>query len=132
MSIKTRQTKQKKAIYDVLHKANTHLQADEIYNLVRKKIKNISLATVYRNLETMTAKSILYEVYVSGLPRWYEIKKNDCHGHLFCRRCYQLKDVVDCSLCFAKNKMQSMMHFKGEEVMYLVVGLCSKCDISRK
>lgn len=125
--MKTRQTKQKKAIYDVLERMNTHLPAEQIFKLVRKKVKNISLATVYRNLETMTDTGLLHEVYVSGFPKWYEIKKHECHGHLFCRDCHCLIDVVDCGLCFVKNRMEKDLKFSGEEIMYLVVGVCDKC-----
>ncbi|MBU0648340.1 transcriptional repressor [Patescibacteria group bacterium] len=128
MSTKTRQTKQKKAIFDVLEIEDTHLQADEVCRLVRKRVKNISLATIYRNLEAMTHKGVLHEVCVSGLPRWYEVKKYECHGHLFCKKCEQLFDVVDCGMCFAKNRMESKMNFCGEEVMFLVMGRCKECS----
>lgn len=130
--MKTRQTKQKKAIFEVLRQKDAHLQADEVYKLVRKQIKNISLATVYRNLESMASKGLLYEVYVSGRPRWFEVKKHDCHGHLFCRKCGKLFDVVDCSLCFAKKRMEKQMDFYGEETMYLVTGLCGDCKKLKK
>ena len=126
--MKTRQTKQKKAIYEILKKSRTHMTADEVYKKVKTKLKNISLATVYRNLETMTESGLFDEVYVAGWPKWFELKKYTTHGHLFCRNCAELKDVVECSFCLTWKKIEKEMNFKGEEFKFLVVGLCEKCN----
>jgi len=123
----TRLTRQKKAISQVLEKSGGHLTAEDVYKSVRRKIKNISLATVYRNLEQLAEKRLIDVVYIAGYPKWYEQKKYSSHGHLFCRNCGKLHDVVDCQLCFTKNKFAKEMKFQAEEFEFVVVGMCQDC-----
>lgn len=123
----TRLTKQKKAIIEVLAKNPIHMTAEEVFKRVRRRIKNISLATVYRNLEQMAEKRVIDVVYIAGYPKWYEYKQYTSHGHLFCRQCGQLYDVVDCQLCFAKNKFALEKKFQAEEFEFVVLGLCDSC-----
>lgn len=129
--IKRRLTTQKKTIFESLKKANTHLTADEVYNLVKKRLRNISLATVYRNLELMTESGLFDEVYIAGWPKWFEVKKYTSHGHLFCRHCGQLEDVVECSFCATEKMIEKEKNFKGEEFKYLIIGLCKICHAKR-
>jgi len=129
--VKSRLTRQKKAIYEVLKKSGDHMTADEVYAQVRKKLKNISLATVYRNLEGMTEKGLFDEVYVAGYPKWFELKKYTTHGHLFCRNCKELRDVVECEFCKTWKRIDKEMGFKGEEFKFLIIGLCENCKNER-
>ena len=49
-----RMTRQREVILEELRKVNTHPSADEIYEMVRKRLPRISLGTVYRNLEILS------------------------------------------------------------------------------
>ena len=50
---KLRYSKQRETIYDVLKNDETHPNVDTIYMNVRKVIPDISLGTVYRNLNLL-------------------------------------------------------------------------------
>jgi Fur family transcriptional regulator, ferric uptake regulator len=50
-----RMTRQRTVILEKLRKVATHPSADEIYEMVRKRLPRISLGTVYRNLEILIA-----------------------------------------------------------------------------
>ena len=45
-----RSTEQRELILETIRRADKHLDADEIYQLVRQKSPGISLSTVYRSL----------------------------------------------------------------------------------
>ena len=47
---KSRSTKQRAAILEILRKSGFHPTAEAIYREARKVLPNISLGTVYRNL----------------------------------------------------------------------------------
>ncbi|MDP3286289.1 MAG: transcriptional repressor, partial [Desulfobacterales bacterium] len=49
-----RMTRQRAVILEELKKVKTHPGADEIYEMVRKRLPRISLGTVYRNLEVLS------------------------------------------------------------------------------
>jgi hypothetical protein len=48
-----RMTRQRQVILEVLRNVNTHPRADEVYEMVRKRLPRISLGTIYRNLEIL-------------------------------------------------------------------------------
>ena len=82
--MKLSKTVQRKVIVDELRKLKCHPTADELYEVVRRKLPRISLGTVYRNLEVLSANG---EIQRLGLGR-----KQMCfdgnmsrHYHLVCR-----------------------------------------------
>ena len=48
-----RMTKQRSAIFDLLHKEAGFLSAQEVYEKLRAQGSDVGLATVYRNLQTL-------------------------------------------------------------------------------
>ena len=60
-----RYTKQREAVYRVLQTCGTHPTADEVYQLVREQVPHISLATVYKSLESFVHAGIAGQI--SGL-----------------------------------------------------------------
>jgi Fur family ferric uptake transcriptional regulator len=47
-------TRQRRVILEELRKVDTHPSADEVYEMVRKRLPRISLGTIYRNLEILS------------------------------------------------------------------------------
>ena len=46
-----RMTRQRQVIIDELRSVTSHPTADDVYDMVRRRLPNVSLGTVYRNLE---------------------------------------------------------------------------------
>ncbi|MBT8396976.1 MAG: transcriptional repressor, partial [Gemmatimonadetes bacterium] len=57
-------TEQRAAVYRFLSGTTTHPNADEVFRMVRAEVPGISLATVYKSLETLVncglAKKLTY------------------------------------------------------------------------
>mgnify|MGYP000917322524 CR=1 FL=1 len=123
-----RLTKQKELILQIMKTTDTHLTADEIWRLAKDELSGIGLATIYRNLELMVDGGLIEEIYIAGWPKWYELKKSGYHGHAFCEQCGRLQEVVNCSLCLVKNRLQQEEKFEGREWRFLVIGRCKKCQ----
>lgn len=123
----SRITRQKRVILDVLKVSTSHLTAEEVYRLAKKKMKAIGVATVYRNLEAMSEDGVIDTIYIAGSPKWYEMKKSGYHGHLFCEECGKLEDIVSCFLCLTKNQIKNMGGFEAYEFRILVIGKCKSC-----
>jgi Fe2+ or Zn2+ uptake regulation protein len=51
-------TTQRRLLLDILHQADTHLDAKELYRRAIEKDRNISLATVYRNLRLFSMQHL--------------------------------------------------------------------------
>ena len=48
------QTKQRQLILEAVRATNSHPTADELFQMIRRKLPTISLATVYRNLNFLS------------------------------------------------------------------------------
>ena len=87
-----RLTIQRKIILEELRKMHDHPTADVIYERVRKRIPNISLGTVYRNLELLSSRGIIRRVDIAGRKRRYDAKTTE-HAHIRCAICGRIVDV---------------------------------------
>jgi len=88
-----RMTKQKAAVYDILCSTTSHPTADWIYGEARKKIPEISLGTVYRNLQVLCRDGKILELnYGKGQSRF---DGNPApHYHFVCERCGKVYDFA--------------------------------------
>jgi Fur family ferric uptake transcriptional regulator len=53
-----RMTRQRKVILEELRKVNTHPSADELYEMVRKRLPRISLGTVYKDRTRLLPEAV--------------------------------------------------------------------------
>lgn len=86
-----RMTKQRQAILQTLQQIEEHPTAEDIYLEVRKKITNISLGTVYRNLNILLQEGKIGEIQTNKV-NFYDGNPNP-HYHLQCLKCKRLLDI---------------------------------------
>ena len=87
-----RATKQRAAILEALRDNRTHPTADQIYDMVRQQISNISKGTVYRNLQVLREDGAISELNLNGTLSRYE-EKQDKHYHFRCDKCGRVFDL---------------------------------------
>jgi Fe2+ or Zn2+ uptake regulation protein len=126
-SEKMRMTKQRQVILDVLRKENIHPTADTIYDLVRRQMPRISLGTVYRNLEILTALGEIQTLELSGSQKRYDGIPQK-HYHIRCLHCGRVDDAPIAPL----NRLEDDLY---ESTVYTImghrlefIGLCPECS----
>jgi len=88
----TRMTSQREIILAELKKNKQHLSADELYELVRKIMPRISLATVYRNLEFLAEAGMVARLEISGRQKRFDSELHE-HDHVYCVQCHKIENV---------------------------------------
>ncbi len=88
----TRMTVQRSVILDELRKLNTHPTADELYNIVRKRLPRISLGTVYRNLEHLAQSETILKLNIGENIKRFD-GCCDKHHHATCLVCGRIYDI---------------------------------------
>ena len=88
-----RMTKQRRIILDELRKLTSHPTADELYELVRKRLPRVSLGTVYRNLEVLSENGEVLKLESAGSQKRFDGDVRE-HCHVRCVRCGRVGDVV--------------------------------------
>ena len=87
-----RMTRQRKVILEELRKVNTHPSADEIYEIVRKRLPRISLGTVYRNLEILSDSGDIQKLETGCSLKRFDGNLSE-HCHIRCVRCDRIADA---------------------------------------
>lgn len=121
----TRMTKQRAVILETLRSVRSHPTADEIYGLVRKKMPRISLGTVYRNLDLLTASGEIRRLERAGVQKRFDGDLTP-HQHVRCESCGSVGDVFPpLPLPDASSIKLPGFYIKKTEVEF--IGLCPNC-----
>jgi Fur family ferric uptake transcriptional regulator len=125
-SNRLRITRQRMVILEELRKVKSHPSADEIYEMVRKRLPRISLGTIYRNLEILCGAGEIQRLDSGSSLKRYD-GRADHHYHIRCERCDRLEDIlfdpgVDLNLC-VKNFTDFSV--AGHKLEFL--GVCPDC-----
>jgi len=85
-------TEQRAAVYRYLADTYVHPTADEVYLAVRQDLTGISLATVYKSLETLVGCGLAVKLtYGDGSARYDG--RTDPHHHSRCLACGRMVDI---------------------------------------
>jgi Fe2+ or Zn2+ uptake regulation protein len=123
-----RYTDQRAAVYRFLCATLEHPTADEVFTAVRAQIADISLATVYKALETLvTCELAIKLTYGDGSAR-YDARTDD-HCHSRCLRCGNVRDIPDHHVA-ALPRIEVGDGFAAQGYRVEVVGLCRSCTAS--
>src|SRR5210317_1294800 len=119
-------TRQRKVILEELCKVDTHPSADEVYEMVRKRLPRISLGTVYRNLEILSEKGEIQKLELGcTLKRFDGIAEN--HYHIRCPQCDRVVDAPEDVEVAVNHDLKNATKFKiiGHKLEF--IGICPDC-----
>ncbi len=103
-----------------------HLTAEQVHDLAREKLPEISRATVYNTLNELVAMGELVVVDVVDGPKRYDPNVTAEHDHLVCERCHAIRDVPrDSQQPSVPDEARGGFLITGSEVIYR--GLCPEC-----
>jgi Fe2+ or Zn2+ uptake regulation protein len=91
MENKRRQTRQLQVVWEAIRDEKSHPTADQIYEKVRAVMPNISLGTVYRNLQKLVAEKKLQVLTVDRAQHFDPLVEG--HQHFICQKCDRVYDV---------------------------------------
>jgi Fe2+ or Zn2+ uptake regulation protein len=91
---KTRNTRQRTLILEILRTGKGHLTAEEVLQKARKKLPTVSLGTVYRNLHYLKENGFAREIRNGDDACARFEAAGDIHGHFHCRRCNKVRNIM--------------------------------------
>jgi len=122
-----RWTKQLKAMVDIIYGSNTHLTADEVYMEARKVYPNISLGTVYRNMNKLKAHAMIAEVPMGSAMTF--TKHPDTNAHFECELCHRIYCIP---FALESRDLAKMTGFSVNQWSLMMRGVCQECDRKRR
>ncbi len=88
-----RVTRQKKIILDIINHSYDHLTAEQVYIKCRRVISNISLGTVYRNLNNLVDERKIKRIKMKDGDHFDNLLEK--HNHFICDNCGRIIDIKD-------------------------------------
>lgn len=84
-------TPQRLCILKIL-KRHEHPNIDSLYESIKQEYPSISLATVYKNLNTLMEQGLVVEINVPNQKTCYDIYEYP-HIHVVCNKCNHIQDL---------------------------------------
>lgn len=116
-----RHTKQRNLVLDIVNNSYSHPTAYMVYQECVSVLPNISLGTVYRNLNTLVELGSIQRLEVPGhIDRYDKILD---HDHFICLKCGNIIDLERSKISY--NEMIDGNLVRNCKIRY--EGICSDC-----
>ncbi|KAB2954536.1 transcriptional repressor [Heliorestis acidaminivorans] len=127
----TRLTKQKSLILDLILGTKCHPTADWVYQEARQHIPDISLGTVYRNLNALANQGLIREMNYAGSSSRYDGDVSQ-HYHFTCQSCGNVFDLPLEAFTMIDNLVEEQEGHSVEAHRLEFYGTCKTCKIEEK
>ncbi|MEN3033980.1 MAG: Fur family transcriptional regulator [Aquificaceae bacterium] len=117
-------TPQRVAVYENIKNRSDHPTAEEIYLSVKQKHPFVSLATVYRTLETLEEAGLIKRVAYFGNSVRYDANISH-HHHLICVSCGAIQDI---ELSLDWHPPKEVLGYKIQTFGINLFGVCQRCQ----
>jgi Fe2+ or Zn2+ uptake regulation protein len=118
-------TPQRLALLEEIDKYG-HIDIEKLFSLIKNKFSNISLATIYKNINSMIDCNILNEVKLNGFKNRYEINKKP-HSHMVCKNCNNIEDITINTEKLISN-IDLNNNYQIETISLSIFGICKNCQ----
>ncbi len=109
-------------------KNDSHLTAEDVYQILNRENYDIGLATVYRVLAQFEAAGILSRHYFDKDRASYELDNGEHHDHIICTYCGKVEEFIDVEI---EKRQKTIAQRYGFEMQYHALslfGICADCQ----
>ena len=122
-----RNTRSRKAVADVLEKAELPVTVEEIHQKVRGMGFSTNLSTVYRTLELMESMGLVEKSVMMGSRACYQLVNNGHRHHVVCTGCHRMIPIAGCPLETLEKNIGEATKFDITGHKLELYGLCPAC-----
>lgn len=124
--IRLSNTNQRRVIIEELRRLKSHPTADELYEIVRKRLPTISLGTVYRNLDVLSDCGEILKLEFAGKQRRFDgdVRR---HCHLRCVSCGAVEDISIEGIDLIEREFDKFVGGRIRSVRMEFSGYCRLC-----
>ncbi len=126
--MKEKQFKKRSAILSCLQGTHAHPSAEMIHEMLKAEYPDISLATVYRNLNLFKSQGLVQSLgTVGGIERFDGVTAP--HVHFMCTGCGSVLDLPEVELPISLGQQaESTAGCHVESCQLTFTGLCGSCQ----
>ena len=119
-------SQRRERILEFLRASEDHPTAAQTHQALVRELANLSLGTVYRNLELLVAEGVVDEVPSAGGTRYDGNPKP--HHHFICERCGAIDDL---HVQVPQSLGRKLVRARGRQPTRIKIdffGLCEACE----
>jgi len=120
-----RYSKQRELILGIVMGTDSHPTADWIFQHARKQMSDISLGTVYRNLNQLVENDLVLAHNIDGVIHYDGFV--DEHQHFYCTSCKRLYDI-SYPVSEIKSAVEEDFEHTVERYDLRLEGICNSCQ----
>ncbi len=115
---------------DELKRIKSHPTAEELHSLVRNSLPNVSLGTIYRNLDILVKQGLVHRLDM-GVERGRYDANLDDHCHIRCISCNRIDDIDNILQMkdIARMGLSTDYKITGHHLEFY--GICPACKAAR-
>jgi Fur family peroxide stress response transcriptional regulator len=129
--MKYKRSKQRERVLELLGQTASHPTADWLYQKLKKEFPNLSLGTVYRNLNILAEQKLIQKLPFGSTHDKYEVIKCP-HYHLVCENCGSVQDFNMPHYTEINQQAQKMIGFRISRHRIDFFGICQTCQSKSK
>ena len=126
---KYKRSRQRERILEVLRSTGRHPTADWVYNQLKEDFPNLSMGTVYRNLQILIEQGLIKKIDFGSTYDRFDANIGP-HYHFICEGCGDIIDLeipVDPSL---NEKVNRATSYTAQRHRIEFFGVCNSCKKS--
>ncbi|CDF57778.1 Fur family transcriptional regulator [Thermobrachium celere] len=120
-------TPQRYAIYKYLKSTKSHPSAEMIYEALKPDFPTMSLATVYKTVNTLIELGLVQELNV-GEDNFRFDANVENHPHIVCTKCGRVDDIEDAVFEHLNKEVENYTSYKVSTHKLYFYGVCPKCQ----
>lgn len=126
-----RLTRQRELLFEIIDSAHRHLNADQLFELAKKRDPKINRVTVYRTLKVLKQEGLIDELdllHYEGEQHYYETRLKRPHAHVVCLKCGAVQEFFGSPIQALREQITASLGFKIEVARTEVGGICADCQ----
>ncbi len=126
---KYKRSRQREEILKILRNTDTHPTASWIYDELKKDFNNLSMGTVYRNVNILIDQNLVTKIEAGSSFDRFD-GNVEPHYHFICRECDSIYDMPIQLMEELNEQANQSINHQVEEHRINFYGLCENCNSS--
>lgn len=124
-------TAQRIAILGTILSCDEPISAETIHGTLQPEHPELSLSTIYRNLNLLVEKGILTRLQLADERAYFRYGGNEHQHHLVCLGCSRVVELAQCPVHQFEAELMKDTQFRITQHRLTFYGYCPNCEAKR-
>jgi Fur family transcriptional regulator, peroxide stress response regulator len=128
---KYKRSRQRERILSILQNTDTHPTASWVYDELKKEFNNLSMGTVYRNINILVDQNLVQKIEAGSSFDRFDAN-TDVHYHFICKECGCIDDLPLEKMADLNKMVSRETGYQAESHRLDFYGVCPACSKNRQ